>query len=96
MEFLVIAYDGTDDGALERRLKVREDHLAQARCLKKDGHLIEGGALLSPEGTMIGSTLYVRFDTAEELHRCLGNDPYTTGHVWLRTEVYPIQLAKLD
>jgi hypothetical protein len=45
---------------------------------------------------MIGSTLYMRFDTAEELHRCLGNDPYTTGHVWLRTEVYPIKLAKLD
>ena len=42
MEFLVIAYDGTDEGALERRMKVREAHLAQARRLKKDGHLIEG------------------------------------------------------
>ena len=45
---------------------------------------------------MIGSTLYVRFDTTEELHRYLGNDPYTTGNVWLRTEVYPIKLAKLN
>ena len=96
MEFLVIAYDGTDEGALERRMKVREAHLAQARRLKKDGHLIEGGALLSPEGKMIGSTLYLRFDTTEELHRYLGNDPYTTGNVWLRTEVYPIKLAKLN
>jgi uncharacterized protein YciI len=96
MDFLVIAYDGTDEGALERRMKVREAHLAQARRLKKNGHLIEGGALLNPEGKMIGSTLYVRFDTAEDLHRYLGNDPYTTGHVWLRTEVYPIKLAKLD
>ncbi len=96
MEFLVIAYDGTDEGALERRMKVREAHLALARRLKKDGHLIEGGALLNPEGKMIGSTLYVRFDNAEDLHRYLGNDPYTTGHVWLRTEVYPIKLAKLD
>ncbi len=96
MEFLVIAYDGTDEGALERRLKVRETHLVQARRMKKDGQLIEGGALLSPEGTMIGSTLYLRFETAEELHRYLGNDPYTTGHVWLHTEVFPIKLAELD
>ena len=96
MEFLIIAHDGTDEGALERRMKVREAHLAHARRMKKEGYLVEGGALLSPEGKMIGSTLYVRFDTAEELHRYLGNDPYTTGHVWLRTEVYPIKLAKLN
>lgn len=92
----MIAYDGTDEGALARRQKVREEHLAHARRLKKSGHLIEGGALLSPQGSMIGSTLYMRFDTVEELHRCLGNDPYTTGQVWLRTEVYPIKLANLD
>ena len=96
MEFLVIAYDGTDGGALERRMKVREAHLAHARQMKQQGHLIEGGALLDPEGKMIGSTLYVRFDTLEELNRYLGNDPYTTGHVWLRTEIYPIKLARLD
>ena len=96
MEFLVIAHDGTDEGALERRMKVREAHLEHARRLKQQGHLVEGGALLNPQGDMIGSTLYARFDTLEELNRCLGNDPYTTGGVWLRTEVYPIKLAKLD
>lgn len=96
MEFLVIAHDGTDEGALERRMNVREAHLAHARRLKKQGHLIEGGALLDPAGKMVGSTLYVRFDTLEELSRYLGNDPYTLGHVWLRTEIYPIKLADLN
>ena len=96
MEFLVIAHDGTDEGALERRMKVREAHLAHARRMKQLGHIIEGGALLDPEGKMIGSTLYARFDTLAELNRYLGSDPYTTGRVWLRTEVYPIKLAKLD
>ena len=96
MEFLVIAHDGTDEAALERRMKVREDHLAHARRMKQQGHLIEGGALLDPEGNMIGSTLYARFDTIEDLNRYLGNDPYTTGNVWLRTEIYPIKLAKLS
>lgn len=27
MQFLLIAYDGTDQGAPERRLKVRDEHL---------------------------------------------------------------------
>ena len=95
MEFLVIAHDGTDEGALARRMKVREEHLAHARRMKQQGHLIEGGAILDPEGKMIGSTLYTRFDTIEDLNRYLGSDPYTTGHVWLRTEIYPIKLAEL-
>jgi len=27
MQFLLVAYDGTDSGAMERRMKVREEHL---------------------------------------------------------------------
>lgn len=96
MDFLVIAHDGTDEQALERRMRVREEHLAHARRMKQQGHLIEGGALLDPAGHMIGSTLYCRFDTVEDLNRYLGGDPYTTGHVWLRTEIYPIKLAELN
>ena len=95
MEFLIIAHDGTDEGAAERRQKVREEHLAHARRMKKLGHIVEGGALLDPEGNMIGSTLYARFETLEDLNRYLGNDPYTTSGVWLRTEIYPIKLADL-
>ena len=96
MEFLVIAHDGTDEEALDRRMNVREAHLAHARQMKQQGHLIAGGTLLDAAGKMIGSTLYARFDTLQELNRYLGNDPYTTGNVWLRTEIYPIKLAKLD
>ena len=31
MQFLLIAYDGTDPDALERRLKCREEHLEKIR-----------------------------------------------------------------
>ena len=30
MQFLVVAYDGTDEGALDRRMAVRKSHLKQA------------------------------------------------------------------
>jgi hypothetical protein len=31
MQFVVIAYDGTDEAALDRRMAVREAHLALAK-----------------------------------------------------------------
>ena len=35
MQFLLIAYDGTDSDALARRMKVREDHLRKISVLEK-------------------------------------------------------------
>lgn len=94
MEFLIIAYDATDADALERRMKARDLHLAQAEKMKKQGHLIEGGAILDDEGKMIGSTLYMRFDSREDLQNYIDNDPYVTGGVWEQIEVKPIKLVK--
>lgn len=94
MEFMVIAYDADDENALARRLKAREAHLKQARLMKEKGHLIEGGAILNNEGQMIGSTLYLRFDSREELDRWIANDPYVLGNVWIKVEVKPIRLVR--
>ena len=93
MEFLVIAYDADDENALDRRQKVREAHLKQARLMKEKGHLIEGGAILNKDGQMAGSTLLCRFDSREELDRWIANDPYVLGNVWIKVEVKPIQLV---
>jgi uncharacterized protein YciI len=46
MQFLLVAYDGTDSGALERRMKVREDHFRRIDLLKKSGEFLFGGAIL--------------------------------------------------
>ena len=46
MQFLVTAYDGKDDGALDRRMSVRKAHINGANELKEAGHLIAGGAIL--------------------------------------------------
>jgi len=96
MEFMITAYDAKDEQALERRLKVREAHLKQARLMKERGHLIEGGAILDDDGQMIGSTLYCRFDSREELDRWLANDPYVLGNVWVKIEIKTIRLVKFE
>ena len=61
MQFLLIAYDGTDSGALQRRLAVREDHLNRISAMKKEGKFLLGGAILDDTGKMIGSMIVYDF-----------------------------------
>ncbi|MBT3530273.1 MAG: hypothetical protein HOF74_04240 [Gammaproteobacteria bacterium] len=93
MQFMITAYDGTDENALERRMSVREAHIEGAKVLKEAGNMIAGGAILDEAEQMIGSTVYVDFDSREELDQWLANDPYVTGNVWQDITVLPIRLA---
>ncbi len=93
MQFMVTAYDGKDRDALNRRLSVRDAHIEGAHRLKESGQLIAGGAILDEEENMIGSTMFVEFDSKAELDQWLANDPYVTGKVWQDIEVLPIRLA---
>lgn len=93
MQFMVTAYDGKDENALERRLSVRDAHLKGAKQLKEAGHLIAGGAILDKAEQMIGSTMFVDFDSKAELDQWLASDPYVTGKVWLDINVQQIRLA---
>jgi uncharacterized protein YciI len=93
MQFMVTAYDGKDDDALDRRMSVREAHINGANQLKEAGHLIAGGAILDEAEQMIGSTMFVEFDSKAELDQWLAGDPYVTGNVWQDISVLPIRLA---
>ena len=93
MQFLLTAYDGKDDGALNRRMSVREAHINGANQLKEAGDLIAGGAILDEAEQMIGSTMFVDFDSKAELDQWLASDPYVTGNVWQDISVLPIRLA---
>ncbi len=93
MQFMIVAYDGTDEGALNRRLAVRDSHIAGAIELKNKGNLIAGGAILDDAGRMIGSTTSVAFESRAELDAWLERDPYVTGDVWRDITITPIRLA---
>ena len=93
MLYVVHAYDYTDEQALERRMSVRERHLEGAKILKAGGHFVMGGALLSPEGKMMGSMMVVDFDTEIHMNEWLQHDPYVTGNVWEKIDVKPFRKA---
>jgi uncharacterized protein YciI len=95
MQFILTGYDGTDKGAIDRRMKAREEHLEKAGELKQKGNFLWGGALLDNNGTMIGSVIVYEFESRQELDKMLENEPYITGGVWERTEIKNFKLASL-
>ncbi|GAA4447978.1 YciI family protein [Nibrella saemangeumensis] len=95
MQYVVHAYDYTDEQALDRRMSARPSHLDAVRKLKADGHFITGGALLDDDGRMIGSMVLVDFESEEQLQQWLQNDPYVTGRVWETINVNPFRAVVL-
>lgn len=95
MQFLVIAYDGTDEAALDRRMAVREAHIEGARAMKAEGSMIVGGAILDDQGRMIGSSCIVEMPDRAAVDAWLARDPYVTGNVWQKIEVRPFRCAPL-
>jgi len=67
MQFLLIAYDGTDPDALTLRLKVREEHFANIAVLRKSGEFVFGGAILDENGKMIGSMILYDFPDRQSM-----------------------------
>lgn len=96
MQFLVIAKDGKDRDALERRLAARPAHFEHARLQKKKGILLMGGAILDEHDQMIGSSLFVEIESREALDEWLANDPYTKGDVWQEFDIKVMKIANLD
>lgn len=93
MQFLLTAYDGTDEGALGRRMAARADHLAGIEKLKAQGHFLAGGAIVNDEGKMIGSACMLEFPTRADLDAWLATDPYVIGKVWLDISVQEMRLV---
>ena len=56
-QFVVIARDAQDEGALERRLAVREAHIKACDLAVETGQQIYGAALLTEDGKMCGSVM---------------------------------------
>jgi uncharacterized protein YciI len=93
MQWLIVARDGEDDGAMGRRLAARPAHLENAARLQARGHLLVDGALVDDAGEMIGSACVAQFATRAELAEWLRTDPYVTGGVWQDIEVMPYRVA---
>lgn len=96
MAFILTAFDGTDSGAPERRMKTRPDHLEKISHIKKSGKYLFGGAILNDSGAMIGSVIIYDVPDRETLDKILEDEPYIYDHVWEKIEIRPFRPAKIE
>lgn len=93
MQFVIIAKDGTDDKALERRMAAREAHIKLGDEGVEKGNFLMGTALLNDKGEMCGSMMIVDFPSRKELDEWLKIEPYVTRDVWQDIEIYPAKIG---
>jgi uncharacterized protein len=96
MQFLLTAFDGTDPGALERRMNARPEHLNKIAVLKKRGEFLLGGAILDENEKMIGSMIVYEFPDRAALDKSLKKEPYVVSGVWKKIEIRPYRLARIE
>ena len=93
MQYTIIAKDYKDEDAINRRLKVREDHITLGKKLKSEGNALYAAALLDEEENMNGSVYIVDFSSKKELDDWLRIEPYMVGRVWEKVEIIPCKVS---
>ena len=88
MQYLVIWLDGNDAEAVNRRLAMREEHIKLGDELLKTGNMWYGAAIKNDDAQMIGSALFMDFDSEEELNVWLKKEPYIVGKVWESLQIH--------
>lgn len=95
MGYAVIAWDGEDEGALDRRMAVRDRHLANLAEWAADGRLALGTPLFAPDGRPAGSLMLLEVPDRAGLDAYLAAEPFAAGEVWKRVETHPFRIAPL-
>lgn len=93
MQFAIIAYDGDDHEAQNRRIAVRDQHIALSDRLLSSGNGLFGGAILDNDGRMIGTIKIVQFETEEAFQDYMASEPFVTGGVWKDIQVLPFKMG---
>ena len=91
-QFIVIGRDGTDEGALERRMAARDAHLKVCAESVASGNQLIGAAMMDDAGKMNASCMIMNFDSREDLDEWLKREPYIAGKVWESVEVIPCKV----
>jgi uncharacterized protein len=87
LQFLVTAYDGTDDDAPKRRNATKDEHLALGKQMMSTGHILFSTAIIDDEDQAIGSCRVMQFESRAELDDWLEREPYVVNKVWDNIDV---------
>jgi uncharacterized protein len=94
-QYLITAFDGTNENALDHRINIRPYHLEGVKKMKETGNFIIGGAILNDDGKMIGSTMILQFEDSQELQNWMDSEPYIQEKVWEKFDVKPFRVANV-
>ena len=96
MVFVVIAHDGKDAEAPQRRMATRPRHMARISPCADRGELLAGVAVLDgPEGAMVGSVMVLDLPDEAAVRAWLAADPDSQQGVWKDIAVLPGRVAPL-
>jgi len=94
MQFMILAYDGTDENALARRMAAREAHLELGKEMHDAGKWLYATGILDDAGKMIGSMIVCDFASRSEMQKeWLSREPYIIGKVWEKIDIRSAQTA---
>lgn len=80
-------------GKLEKRLEVRQAHLARLKQLEQQGQLVLAGPMPKdpnhPKLGFYGSVLILKFESRTQLDEWLAEEPYLLAGVYAHIDVKP-------
>lgn len=85
------------ENSLERRMSVREKHLARLKELQEQGRLLVAGPMPAidsdnpGEAGFTGSTVIAEFDSLEQAQQWANADPYIDAGVYANVIVKPFK-----
>lgn len=95
MWYVIIGRDAAD--SLEKRARVRTEHLARLTALGQEGRLLTAGPLPridapdpGPDG-FAGSLVIAEFSSLEQANTWAEADPYIQEGAWREVEVHPFK-----
>ncbi|WP_439578609.1 YciI family protein [Elioraea sp.] len=95
MAWIVLAFDGVDEGAPARRAAARERHLTVIAAMAGDGRLALGVPLMEEDGRIVGSLMVLSGETQAGLDAYLAEEPFAREGVWARIDAMPGRIAPL-
>ena len=81
MNYVLIAYDHSDDEAFNRRNACRAEHIANVTRMAKEGNIIYAMAMLDGD-KIVGSIVSFEVESEDEVASYVAEDPYTHNQVW--------------
>lgn len=93
MQFMIVAYDGSDPEASSRRDAARDAHTELGHQMIRSRNILFSTAILDDSGETIGSMRVMQFESRAQLDIWLEHEPYVINNVWQSIDIKPCRMG---